>query len=392
MLDIQQKGVVTLVRNALLNQDNKMPEGFDFGAAVALAKKHGILNIAYYGAVNAGISQTDSVMQGLFMYSCQGVARSTQQLYELERLFEAFEKNGIDFMPLKGAVLKNLYLKTDMRTMGDGDILIKPEQYDKIKPIMEKLGFIEGLESDHELVWSKKSLLLELHKHLIPSYFKDYYEYFGNGWGRAQLKGDFKYRYCYSNEDEFVYLFSHFAKHYRDGGIGIKHLCDIFVFLKCHPELDMKYIETELSRLRLFEFYKNILATLDCWFEKGEFDEKSAFITKTIFDSGAFGTKENHNVSKAVKASKTAGSARGGKNRRVRQTYFPGLSNMKKKYPVLNKAPFLLPVMWIVRGIGSIGNGKLKSNAQALKELTPEKIESFQESLLYVGLDYNFKE
>ena len=64
----------------------------------------------------------------------------------------AFEKNGIAHMPLKGILMKQLYPRPDMRIMGDADILIRVEQYEKIKPLLEELGFAEKLESDHELI------------------------------------------------------------------------------------------------------------------------------------------------------------------------------------------------------------------------------------------------
>ena len=297
-------------------------------------------------------------------------------------------------MPLKGTVLKKLYPKSDMRPMGDADILIKPEQYEKIIPIVSALGFESGGESDHELIWKKKSLFLELHKHLIPSYFKDYYAYFGDGWGKAHLTEKSTCRYEMSQEDTFIYLFSHFAKHYRDGGIGIKHLTDIYIYRKKYPQMDDEYIKYELEKLKLNEFYQNILVLLECLFESEEFDEKSAFIFKVILNSGAFGTSEAKSLSKAVKASKTAGSAKGGKSRRLRQIFFPSVEAMRKRYPILNKLPVLLPFMWFSRGLETVffKNQKLKENMATMKNITADKIDSYQQSLLYVGLDYNFKE
>ena len=127
-------------------------------------------------------------------------------------------------MLLKGTLLKEMYPKKELRAMGDADILIKTEQYDKIKPIMQGLGFEERTESDHELIWRKPQLLLELHKKLIPSYNKDYYAYFGDGWQLGKPNSNFPHRFEMSDEDQMIYLFTHFAKHYRDAGIGIRPL------------------------------------------------------------------------------------------------------------------------------------------------------------------------
>lgn len=394
MLSESRKGVLTLVRNALLDEKMPLPEGADFGEIAAIAKKHSILNMVYYGAANAGVNSADEVMQGLFMYSCTVVAKSTQQLYELDRVFKAFEENGIDYMPLKGSILKKMYPKSDMRSMGDADILIRTSQYHKAMPIMADLGFHQGSESDHEYIWKNKSLLLELHKHLIPSYNKDYYAYFGDGWGKARLCEGSKCRYEMSREDQFIYLFCHFAKHYRSGGIGIKHLTDIYIYRKACPDMDEDYIVAELKKLVLDEFYGNVLKLIDAWLAGGEFDEKSEFIMNIIFDSGAFGNAQNQAVSLAVRESKVAGGSKKAKGKRIRQIFFPSLKTMKIRYHILDKAPILLPFMWVVRGFDVLlfRRKNIKRNTKNLKDLTPENIENFQQSLLYVGLDYNFKE
>jgi segregation and condensation protein B len=183
------------------------------------------------------------------------------QLYEIEQIRRCFLENGVDFMLLKGVWLKPLYPQSDLRPMGDVDILIKNEQYDIIRPLMLQMGYREILESDHELIWDKPGVLhVELHKRLIPSYNKDYYAYFGDGWRLAQPTAGSEHDM--RAEDQFVYLFTHYAKHYRDAGIGIRHLMDLHVFLKAKPDLDRHYMETELEKLQLLTFCRHSLETL----------------------------------------------------------------------------------------------------------------------------------
>ena len=71
-------------------------------------------------------------------------------------------------------------------------------------------------------------------------------------------------------EDEFIYLFVHLAKHYRDGGAGCRYVLDLWLFLRKYPELDAAYIRRELTMLRVAEFYNNILRLMDSWFNGGE--------------------------------------------------------------------------------------------------------------------------
>lgn len=393
VMDSNKSSIIKLIYSALTGEKQQLPEDFSLSEAVAVAKKHGITVMLYYGALNCGVSQTEPLMQELFMYTCKNIAVSEQQMHSVAEIFAAFDKAEIDYMPLKGTLLKKMYPKTEMRSMGDADILVKTAQYEKIKPVMSRLGFSEILESDHELIWNKKGALhLELHKRLIPSYNKDYYAYFGDGWRLAKVKNGTRYEM--TDEDQMIYLFTHYAKHYRDAGIGIRHIVDLWVYRKNRPDLDEEYIKTELEALQLYDFYVNTVKTLSVWFEGGEPDSKTDFITHIIFNSGIYGTKEAHILSEAVKISKTQGSSDKVRAKKLQNLIFLPYPYMCEKYPFLKKVPFLLPVMWIVRIFTAIlfKRDSIKRNQENLEKMTVQSIDSYQQSLNFVGLDFNFKE
>lgn len=75
----------------------------------------------------------------------------TNQLIELEKLENAFEENGIDMLPLKGAYLKQMYQSTYYRYMGDIDTFVKLEDFKRANPVLEKLGYV--LEDDTGKDW-----------------------------------------------------------------------------------------------------------------------------------------------------------------------------------------------------------------------------------------------
>lgn len=328
------------------------------------------------------------------MHTCGFITLSERQMYEINKIFEEFDKNNIDYMPLKGTLLKKMYPKTEMRVMSDADILIKTEQYDTIKSVMENLGYTYVLESDHEFVWSKRGISIELHKRLIPSYNEDYYAYYGDGWrlGRPVFEGG--NRYAMSADDEMVYLFTHFAKHYRDAGIGIKHIVDLWVYKNAVKSLDNQYILDELKKLQLSEFYKNIMLTLECWFGKSEFDEKTYFITDTIFNNGVYGKHTNHVITSALKTSKLKESAQKVRFIKFKNMLFLPYDKMCTKYPVLTKIPFLLPIMWVVRGFNVIifKRNQMKTFENDVKSISNKKIDERQLALSFVGLDFNFND
>ncbi len=391
-MDVQQTGIVLLLKSALTGKKFSLPVEFDIVEAEKTASKHRISSLLYYGALNCGIDETLPVMQKLFFDTCRQIQISEQQKYVLSELLENFDKNAVCYMLLKGTTLKQIYPKTEMRSMGDMDILIKTEQYDTIKPIMQSLEYEEVVESDHEFVWDKDGVHIELHKRLIPSYNKDYYAYFGDGWRLAHPDCDTS-RHTMTAEDEFIYLFTHFAKHYRDAGIGIRHIVDLWVFVK-NRKLDNRYLKTELKKLQLDIFYRNVMHTLSVWFEGEIGDARDELITNIIFNSGVYGTYEAHLLSRALKGVKTEGSAKKAYTKRIFQLAFLPADKLRQRYPLLKKVPVLLPVFWMIRWFDVLlfKTERIKRNAEELKITTTENVNEYQKALTFVGLDFNFKE
>ena len=382
-----QIGIISLIKSAITGKKAVISKDFDWQKAIKVVKKHQIAPLIYYGIINSGIKVSEDLLSLLENTTCQCIALNHNQIFELENIYKAFNESGIEYMPLKGAVLKKLYPKPEMRVMGDGDILIKTEQYDIIYEKMQALGFTEILESDHELIWNKSNLHVELHKRLIPSYNKDYYSYYGDGWKFAKSYTGSCYKM--SDEDTFVYIFTHYAKHYRDGGIGIRHITDLYVFLISNPKLDKKYIETELNKLGLLEFYKSTINTIGVWFDNKSENDISDFLTDRIFESGSYGTYVSHILSGAVKVSNFEGNAR---LKKIFKLIFPPYKDMSRKYPVLKKTPLLLPFLWIGRifNILFIKRGKIAEHRKELKYMTEENIAKYKKELKYVGLNFDF--
>lgn len=395
MINSMQQGILRLLQSAVSGEAMSLPEDFDLAQALPLIKKHQLGNLIYYGAVNCGIDSKSPVMQELFAITYKSMIVDERQRTELQKLMAAFDANGIHYMPVKGVLMKELYPKPDMRIMGDADILIKLDQYDRIRPVMLELGFAEKLESDHELIWQKPSLYLELHKRLIPSYNYDYAVYYGDGWQLGHPSKENPCRYEMTDEDQMIYLFTHFAKHYRDGGIGVRHMLDLYLFTKAKPNMDIAYLEKELEKLQLLLFYGHIAKTMDVWFNGAVADEMTDRITDFLFCSGSFGAKVTQRVARGVR-NKTL---KGGDAKRVRARFwlrviFLPYEQMRNKYPVLKKAPILLPIMWVVRWFQTLLKGKPAIDEQRNRAhlLTEESLESWETQMQAVGLGFHFEE
>ena len=384
MLTNKELGLIALVRASLMQKKVPLPEGFSFLQIFPLVKKHQIATmileaLPFYDEADAAMC-----LQQLLHVGGLSISISESQMAETSAICDAFEEEKIDYALLKGAIIKDFYPKKYIRSMVDVDILVRMDQYDHVAAIMKRLGFEEGVKSDHEYNWQKGHVHMELHKYLIPSYDKRYYAYFGDGWSLMKPIGNGSCGYAMTDEAQFIYIFTHYAKHFRDGGIGIKHLTDLWVCKNACPNMDEAYIVKQLKKLGLDVFYANVMQTVAAWFEDGEMTPLAEIITREIITSGAYGKETTHKKAEAVRQAKGKHS----KFRWMMRKIFLPYKNMCMKYPFLRYVPILLPVMWIVRWITALvcKPKDTKKNMNLARNMSQESVDDYCDYLASLGL------
>lgn len=393
MLTVFQQGFLRIVRAGVKNEKQVLPEGFDTERLFDAAKMHHLIGIVYNGAVLCGIDKELPVMKKLFLGTLKEAAVHERQKHEFEQIKRKFNELGIDYMPIKGVLIKELYPEPSIRYMNDVDILIRDRDYGIIKKAISNFGYTYRCESSHEYIWTKAGvLILELHKSLVSSRNEDFYGYFGDGWDKAVKKGE--YEYGLNPEDEFIYTFCHFTKHYRYCGVGVKYIIDLFMYRK-NKKLDYEYIERELEKIGILEFYRNIQKVIECWFEDSNMDEKTEFISDFIIISGVYGRHENE-IASLVLQKKTNGYDFGtsSKVKLFVMRAFPTLSVMKVHYKYLEKLGFLLPFAWVCRWFNALLKKRknIAKHIKDIKRVNDKDVEDLRRKLEYVGLDFKFKE
>ncbi len=389
-MDSAQRFIISLVKSALTGEKTEFTYKPDFDTITTVGKKHSITNLLYVGLEKSKLLSEYIIPESFSDKVSSNILISNKQEFYAEKMKSEFEKNGIDYMVLKGLNLKKLYPSSVMRSMSDIDILIRENQYEKVRDVLTKLSFTEGEESDHEHIWTGNKVYLEMHKRIIPSNNTDFIKYFGNGWDFAKKKSEKSYEYVMSCDDEYVFLFAHLSKHFRESGIGIKHFVDLWIY-KNSFELNENYICDKLKILDLYDFYLNVLRTLKVWFENAQSDSITDYITDYVFKCGNFGTDENRTYAKALVASFESGSVESGKKKLFWRLVFPEFSHMKQKYPILNKAPVLLPAMYISRWFEAVfvKKGTVKHYKNELNAQTEENVNKYKQNLENIGLRYN---
>ncbi len=330
----------------------------DWKQLIQLAKEHSILDFVYYGVdclppehkpydVHCKLLEQDLI---------SSVVRNCNQIEGAKELFSAFEEAGVYALAVKGICTKYHYPETELRTMGDIDILYQPQQNAKVKKVMKQLGYEQRLEGrKHDCYYRRPYLTVEMHRDLVEadSVYTPYYETI---WERVKPKENCQYVREMTLEDEYIYTLVHLARHFQDGGIGIRFLIDVYVYNHL-KDIDWQYIEAELKQLQLWEFYINMSKLAEWWFgEKMPLQEDKQFLDKLatyIIANGTFGTQEN---AAAISVAKH------GRVQFLWKAIFPNLKNMQSMFVWLDKWPILLPYAWVLRGVRSVTSKRRRQN------------------------------
>lgn len=393
-----QKGILTLVRYALSPGESfpSLPDDFSYANALMFAGSQQIIPLLYYGACKTENFPTSPIFPAFTARAGGVIAHSTRQIENFDSLTANLEAAGIDYMPVKGAILKRLYPQPEMRVMGDCDILIRQKQAKAARSLMKRLDYHLEETTNHVFEYkSAEGMVVELHVKLLPDGEIDLEPYYGDGWWTARPSGVHSCRYEMRPEDHYVFLFAHFVKHFRGVGAGIKFVIDFHVFRQAHPDMDMDYIRGELAKLGLDEFHENILRTVAVWFDDAQPDEMTDYLTDRLFNNTVFGDRQRALVSEAYRRTKAeeAGGKRASDSTRRRRKWFElfflPYSAMKEKYPVLVHWAILLPLFWIVRGVDILffHRNRIDDVNDSMEQISQESVDAFREEINYVGLD-----
>lgn len=272
----------------------------------------------------------------------------SNQIYELDLLMSAFEKEEIDTLIIKGIGLKKCYPDTYYRYMGDIDTFIKKADFDKADKVLFSLGYKEEHIGSHDKGYKKEPyIILEQHFTLVEDVSEEINDYYKDIWKKAKLKSGFSHIYEMTLEDIYIYFAVHAVHHIMFSGIAPRIFLDYYVFLeKYRGMLNMNYINDVLTKFGYKEFDNVAVSLAYKWFGKnGSGLDKNSTIDLFVADCSTYGTTE-HNV-----GLRTARLARNGKKPSkllfIMKQVFPPVVRIKSEFKVLEKYPVLLPFIWV---------------------------------------------
>ena len=361
-----------LVCCALHGEEAQKTEGVDFCALFELAKKQEIYSLIN-GLIQSCAFVPNEAKELFRNQSMSELGRMIALSAERNIIFSKLSENKINYMPLKGLIFKDYYPKESMRQMSDNDILIDEAKRKEAASLMADLGYKPyDTTQNSDDFFKEPYYTFELHRSL----FDDESEFspkFENVWKNAGQDENNEYLYHMNKNDVYIFSVCHMYKHYIKFCCGIRFLVDNYLYLKKEEKnLNWDYINTELEKFGLSDYEKQTKELSFKVFDKKELSDKEKKLLKSYTDFGIFGDSEGK-ILQDLNAATEGNSKSGAKLRYILRRLFPKKSDMFFNYPVLEKRPYLLPVMLIHRFFKGLFNirktsDELKSVNQIQKE------------------------
>ena len=364
----------------------------DWKTLLKIGELHKISSFIYEFAKANGSCPKDLLSSLKQLVALQFSEDETQKS-EITKITNEFEKNGINAIIMKGAVMKEYYPRSDMRTMGDADILTLVKDEKEIKKIFNGFKYKE----EHDIMvntFSKSGVHFEIHKGLFSNN-TTWNDLFINpnsnmyAWNRCVAYENRKNIFKFDNELFYVFMIAHIAKHLlHGGGIGIRAFLDVYYFnKKFASKLNREIVNRDLSQLNLNKFEEEVLKVSNYLFTKSE-EERAAEsdltkkFAKYIINGGVFGSTENFIANNTAMTEQSKVSP----VKYLLKRAFPGKEEMTMRFPKMKNRAVLLPYYWIKRFAmyGFRQKNMIKAEIGTVKNVNQNKVQN--NSALYTEL------
>ena len=313
---------------------NEKMNGDERRGVYYLGKMHGISAMTAKAVTDSGHATEKSLAA---WKSCvdEATARFARSETALVRLADTMEKNGIPYVPLKGAVVRGLYPSPWRRESTDLDVLVHEADVERASELLQSAcGYTFARREYHNLVLTiAGGVCLELHFSLretmeAPDKVLD------TVWEHTRRVGD-TYEYAMTPSFFLFHHMAHMAYHMSHGGIGVKAFVDLKL-IREKTAIDENEVLALCEKAGIRHFYEVCVGLCDVWFSETEkkADDETAALAAFVLGCGAFGQKETQAAARRGNDSGTG---------HFLKRVFVGRDVLEQIYPKLRQYPFLLP-------------------------------------------------
>lgn len=315
-----------------------------------LAKKHDLIPLIGSQLLEESTSLSQEEKDGIREAVCACICHYERMNYDLQWLADILEEGGIPHIPLKGSVMRNYYCDPWLRTCADIDILIPEQMLESATTLLCKKGCMqEAGRRYHDVpLRTPGGNTLELHfsiKEDIPAMDQT----LSRVWDYCELVPGKQFQYRQSTEFLLFHLLAHMSYHLIHGGCGIRSFLDIWL-LRQNEHIYDGILQALLSQSQLSEFYKNVVALTQVWFEDKAHNESTLVLQEMVLNSSTFGTRDNEILMEQAQA--------GSRAKYTLYRIFMPRKLLAKQFPILVNHPVLLPFCQFLRWIRILCNNR----------------------------------
>lgn len=396
---------LSLLKSSLKNEkyDGEKIDFEDLVYIYKMSEIHHVVPMVYNAAYNEDFfKECDANFQAMFKSSAfRYIFSQIQRTNHFLEVYKKLIEKNIKILVFKGIIFRNMYNNPDDRISSDEDILIKKEDYEKVKEFFLSEGF-EFIDKGEECAYFSKStgLCIEvstsLFSHESKAYghlnklFEDVFE------KSIKINIDKIDILTLSHEQHLIYIVFHNMKHFLTGGFGIRQVADFSKYIETYGEYinwekfwsDLKDLNYDTFALNLIEIslkylgfnndkitYPDNITSFDELKNSQKYYINSESLINDILDAGVFGAST---MDRKHTALMTLDAVEDKKKSNRLKAVFPNVNYLKDNYTYLQKYPILLPVAWGQRILSYLKKNKTSSYINTM-ELGKQRIELLKE-------------
>lgn len=333
------------------------------------------------------------------MQTLYSSTKSIQRRNELLELFDEFKAADIEVLLFKGLIISELYPEPILRNSGDVDLLVRIENLEKITELLVNIGYKRSKENTdlkYTYFISPDGLVVDLQTKV--------WSYYAN---KDKKKSELIEEMIWQNhiialvdgheiptlgiQEHLFGLICHAAKHFISQGIGIRHLCDIALYVnKYYENIDWPSLVPKFEKINLLGFFESLLVLNERYLGMKKLpviisnalnQDAQDMLLKDMLDAGIFGRKSlaNKIMIPAVGSVYYLGKS-SQRMKLLLHLLFPSSKGFGQRYNYAKKYPILLPAAWIHRGIHNLS--RLNKATDGLEILTSMNLSTERIQLL----------
>lgn len=342
--------------------DIPLNTNINWNEVIEECRQHQISSLVYSGISKESLKNIDkNTLDKWKRETFMSVVYQINHIKQISNVLSILNTNNIPVIVLKGLVVRDLYPKSELRTMGDADILVHEKDLNKVNDILINLGYIKKQSHTFHTVYIKGNSHIEVHWTLAnEEMFNGIAEFKDETWERAidVNVGESK-SLSMCDEDLLLYCCIHMAKHFINSGFGIRQVCDVLLLVEKRGQyIDWNSFVNRSKRKGVYKFTMSIFAICNRLFEMRIPDELKEFIEfdnvyldeliDAIWKSGVHG-KRNKVWILTRQVTREGKRLKNNWIGRIKKIYFPNGNSLSERYSYAKNNKVLLPVAWIHR-------------------------------------------